>query len=521
MMKQIGMLLLLLLAVTAQGAEKGRKNVLLIISDDQGYCELGSFLKFADPDTLQPKGKDILKGMLKTKGGREAVQVCFDAVKKATPNLDRIAEKGMRFTNFYAAPTCGPSRAALMSARYPQRFGAYSNTELSDGTGVPKAVGFPVKAFADAGYRTGIFGKWHLGRKAGQHPNDKGFDTYFGYDRAHTDKYDSPHLYRNKTKAKAEGWLCDQMTNEALGFLDQCDTEKKPFFIFFSLCEPKPPSPAPPKKYMDAINSGSVVVDSHFGSIYGMDYNVGKLLKKIKTMGVENDTMILFASDNGLNNGVWRETPDYRKKNNKQSTGKPAWPRVPIPGNGPLRGAKWCAWEGGVRTPMFAYTPGGSSGQSGALQHMIDLMPTALDYAGVKPDVPMDGKSVLPQLTGDSKGDPKRVLFWAHLDAIPMAFDGHPELRPVEKEFKAKKRRHVDYFASWYVRTGNWKLIGWNSEKPLLFDVTADPGEYKNLAAQHPEVVSNLRKDFLKWMKENKEPYVGKKEIWQRMMKEK
>ena len=181
MMKQC-VLLLSILAVTAHGAEEKRKNVLLFISDDQGYCELGSFLKFADPDTLQPKGKDILKGMLKTKGGREAVQVCFDAVKKATPNLDRIAAKGVRFTNFYAAPTCGPSRAALMSAKYPQRFGAYSNTELSDGAGVPPSVGFPVKAFADAGYRTGIFGKWHLGRDAGQHPNDRGFDTYFGYD---------------------------------------------------------------------------------------------------------------------------------------------------------------------------------------------------------------------------------------------------------------------------------------------------------------------------------------------------
>ena len=509
-------LLGLMLGVSAFGAPK---NVLLIISDDQGYCELGSFLKFADPETLQPRMKDVLAEMLESKSGREAVQVCFDAVKKASPNLDRIAGKGVRFTNFYAAPTCGPSRASLMSAKYPQRFGAYSNTELSDGSGVPPAVGFPVKAFADAGYRTGIFGKWHLGKEEGQHPNDKGFDTYFGYDRAHTDKYNSPHLYRNRTKAKAEGWLCDQMTDEALGFLESCDTEKKPFFMYLALCEPKPPSPAPPQKYMDAINSGSFVVDSHFGSIYGMDFNVGRVLDKIKAMGADENTMILFASDNGLNNGVWRETPDYRKKDGLEPKKHPAWPRVPIPGNGPLRGGKWSAWEGGVRTPMFAMIPGGTSGESKALQHIMDLMPTALDYAGLTTDLPLDGKSFLPQLTGTSKGDKDRMLFWAHLDAIPMALDGHPELQAMDEEFKSmKKRRQIDYFASWYVRSGKWKLIGWNSDAPLLFDVSNDPGEYKNLASKHPETVSELRREFLKWMEDNKEPYVGKKEIWQKLM---
>ena len=497
-------------------AEDSRPNVLLILSDDQGYCELGSFLKFADPDTLQPQKKEQLVEMLQTAEGRDAVQACYDAVRKATTNLDAIAEKGVRFTNFYAAPTCGPSRASLMTAKYPQRFGAYSNPELSDGQGVPASVGFPAQAFADAGYRTGSFGKWHLGRKAGQHPNYRGFDTYFGYDRAHTDKYDSPHLYRNRKKAKAEGWLCDQMTEEALGFLDSCEADEKPFFIYFALSEPKPPSPLPPQRYMDAIDSGSYVLDSHFGSLYGMDYNVGRLLEKIEAMGATENTMILFASDNGLNNGIWREPPDYRKKDKMKPIHKAALPRVPIPGNGPFRGAKWSAREGGVRTPMFAYVPGGIAGESMALQHIMDLVPTALDYAGIETDLPIDGISFLPQLKGESKGDPKRTIFWAHLDAIPMALDGHPELQAMEQEFKSKKRKHTDYFASWYVRSGKWKLIGWNSDAPLLFDVSADPGEYNNLAAQYPEVVSDLHKEFSKWMLTTEQPYVGNKEIWQR-----
>ncbi len=113
----------------------------------------------------------------------------------------------------------------------------------------------------------------------------------------------------------------------------------------------------------------------------------------------------------------------------------------------------------------------------------------------------------------------KRTLFWAHLDAIPMALDGRPELQAMDEEFEAvKKRKQIDYFASWYVRSGKWNLIGWNSDAPLLFGVANDPGEYKNLAAQNPETVSELRREFLNWMEGNKPPNVGKKEIWQSML---
>jgi arylsulfatase A-like enzyme len=113
--------------------------------------------------------------------------------------------------------------------------------------------------------------------------------------------------------------------------------------------------------------------------------------------------------------------------------------------------------------------------------------------------------------------DPTRTLFWVHLDAIPVALDGHPEPNAMGRKFKSKKRKQVDYFASWYVRSGKWKLIGWNNDTPLLFDVSTDPGEYKNLATQYSEVVSGLRQEFLKWMFTTEQPYVGKKEIWQQL----
>jgi uncharacterized sulfatase len=494
-------------------------NVLLIISDDQGYFELGSFLADAKPENFQPQQKADLLKLLQSDDGAGVIDVTLRAAKNATPNLDQIASEGIRFTNFYAAPTCGPARAALLSARYPQTFGAYSNTELSDSSGVPPQVDFPVKAFAQAGYRTGIFGKWHLGDGNGQHPNDKGFDTYFGYDRAHTDKYNSPHLFRNRSATQAEGWLCDQVTNEALQFLDECEAEDKPFFLFLSLPEPKPPSPKPPAQYMEAIDSGSLVVDMHFGSIYGMDYNIGRIITQLTKMDAIDDTLILFASDNGLNNGVWREHPDYRKKNENDVGGhRPPWARVPTPGNGPLRGAKWSAWEGGVRTPMIARLPGGVSGESNALTSIIDFFPTALDYAGIQTEIPVDGESFLEVLEGSSTGDPGRMLFWAHLDAIPMATDGHPQLERVKNDFRSRARTQMDYFGGWYVRSGPWKLIGWNDYEPLLFNVLDDPGEHENLAEDFPEVVQMFRRQFLAWMEENPPPYVGQEEVWRKLL---
>jgi len=167
---------------------------------------------------------------------------------------------------------------------------------------------------------------------------------------------------------------------------------------------------------------------------------------------------------------------------------------------------------------MFAYVPGGVAGESAALQHIMDLMPTALDFAGLETDLPVEGISFLPLLKGESVGDSKRTIFWAHLDAIPMALDGHSELQAMDQAFKSKRRKQTDYFASWYVRSGKWKLIAWNRDIPLLFDVSADPGEYKNLAAQYPEVVSDLHKEFSAWIHTTEQPYVGKKEIWLQLL---
>lgn len=481
------------------------KNILIILSDDQGYSELGPFLEFAPIEALQLHRQDILEAMLSSEEGRAAINSIYAAVAKSTPNLDQLAADGVRFTNFYAAPNCAPSRAALMTGIYPQKFGVYGNDDAKDH--IPASVDFMVKAFQDANYMTGMIGKWHLGDARGQHPNDRGFDYFFGYDRAHTHKYDSNHLFENRSKVKAEGWLNDQLTEKALDFLARANEAGKPFFLYFASPEPKPPVAFPPEKYMRAIDSGYSILDAHFGSIYGMDYGIGLLLAKIHEMGASEDTMIVFASDNGLNANTFLRSPDFRGDSQGQ--------RVPIPGNGLLRGCKWTTWDGGVRVPMIAYIPEARPGDNDNLHSILDVIPTALDYAGLLEDYAddLDGVSFLSALTDETISNSTRALYWASLDAIPDGGDGLEEFTPIVESFRALTGRR-NFVSSWYVRQGSWKLIAWDGRDPFLFDIDRDPAESTNLADNYPEVVSRLQAAFNGWMHGNIPPLQSPKEVW-------
>lgn len=488
-----------------------KPNILVIISDDQGYCELGSFMEFANPETLGIKNLDQLK-KIKTSTSLEApIEVCFEAARKCMPNVDRIAAQGMRLTDFHAAPTCGPSRAALMSARYPQSFGIYSNDEFEgkSAIGLPVDVDLPVRLFKEAGYLTGMSGKWHLGQAPGQLPHERGFDFFFGFDRAHTEKYDSKILQRNGQRVPANGWLADQITDEAIGFLKQAEDADKPFFLYVAYNEPHGPTPRPPQEYIDYFKSGSDIVDCHFATLYGMDRGIGRILEQLEKMGQLDNTLILYASDNGQALGAFRS--GFRKNDYL----------VPIPGNGPLQGCKWTPWEGGVRTLCVAKLPGGAKGSSDDLISILDVMPTALDYAGIPvPDsMKLDGQSFLPLLHGKPSGKPERTLFWA-LDAETPYGNFGPEYAELEKQIKALPKAEVrsgNHPPAWYVRTEKWKLMGWDTLQPVLIDMENDIGEHNDLAAQHPEVVRELSSQFKTWLGQQIKPAVYPEFQWNKL----
>ena len=494
----------------------GRPNVLIILSDDQGYCELGSFMDIASAETLGAPLAAKYRAIQKSTENAAPIEVCFEAARKCTPNLDALAKQGVRFTQFYAAPTCAPSRAALMSGRYPQSFGIYTNTDVVvEDKGVSPDVKFPVKLFQAAGYMTGLAGKWHLGSKQpGQHPNDRGFDYFFGFDIAVTQKYGSKRLFRNREKTPAVGWLADQTTDEAIAFLDRSDREQKPFFLYVAYSEPHGPTERPPQAYIDHFKSGSDVVDVHFGTIYGMDHGIGRILEELKRTGRMDNTLIVFASDNGI-----AQVKDF--------AGKKGNYHAPVPGAGPFRGSKWTPWEGGVRVPAIMRLPSGVPHFTTALTSILDVLPTALAYAeiSVPGDYPLDGKSLLPVLKGSSDGDAERVLFWA-ADAQEPFGDwsaGHRALQDtVRANGKALKARQLAREEAippaWYVRSPQWKLIGWDDLDPVLIDMIADPYEYKDVAAQHPDVVKKLHRQFHTWLQAQPPPQTYSRRLYEKML---
>ena len=507
--------LLFALSTASLVVGEDKPNILIILSDDQGYCELGSTLDIATADNLGAPLAAKYRAIQACTDNEAPIAVCFEAARKCSPNLDALARQGVRFTQFYSAPTCSPARAALMTGRYPQSFGVYTNTDVVvDDKGVPPAVKFPVKVFQNAGYMTGIVGKWHLGsRQAGQHPNDRGFDYYFGFDIAVTQKYNSKRLYRNRETTQAVGWLADQTSAEAVAFLDRSQQEQRPFFLYVAYNEPHGPTERPPQPYIDHFKSGSDVVDVHFATIYGMDHGIGRILDELKRTGRMENTLIFFASDNGIAQlfGFAGKKGNYH---------------APVPGAGPFRGGKWTPWEGGVRVPMIAYLPKGAIKTSPALASIHDVIPPARDYAALRApaDYPLDGRSLLPILKGDSDGDAERTLFWAADAQEPFGDFGpqhlalHDMLRANAKAQKEGRMKREEVIPpAWYVRTPRWKLIGWDALEPVLIDMVADPYEYKDVAAHHPDVVRLLRGQFLTWLDAQSPPQTYSRRLWEKM----
>ena len=487
-------------------ADTPRKNVLMILSDDQGHCELGSYMEHVAADKLGAPNADVFRAITACSAKKAPIDVCFKAAQKCMPTVDSLAKTGVRFTSFLSAPTCVPARALLMTGCYPQGFGIYCNDDVVSSAlkGMPAELACPAKLFKEAGYMTGVCGKWHLGSKPGQHPNDRGFEYFFGFDRAHTEKYDSKILQCNGKSVPAKGWLADQITEEAVAFLQRSEQEKRPFLLHVSYNEPHGPTSRPPQAYIDHFKSGSDIVDVHFATIYGMDQGIGRIIAELKRSGRFEDTLILFGSDNGVgaSRSVGFNSPNYH---------------VPVPGNGPFRGGKWSLWEGGVRVPFIACLPKGVATTSGALVSMMDVFPTALEYAGIKtPETyKLDGRSFLPILQGKNSGDPERMLFWAGeaSDPLPGA-EWNPAF--IELQEKAKGLKKGSFLPCWYVRTSKWKLMGWDTLPPVLIDMAKDPHEWTDVSKQNPDVVTQLTQHFKTWIKAQKEPLSYDKMQWKK-----
>lgn len=395
------------------------------------------------------------------------VQGCKDV---PTPHLDSIANQGIRFTDGYVTGTvCSPTRAALLTGRYHYRDGVHDWVPPGK-PGLDAAVPTIAVYLKGAGYHTGVIGKWHLGEQQESHPLKRGFDEFYGFlggGRTYfPDKPKGPsakaNLYtqimRNHEPVELKEYSTDAFGREAAEFIQRQKGSGKPFFLYLAFNAVHTPMDALDSYLERFKNIEDKKRRAYAAMLASMDDNIGRVLEAVRAAGAEERTLVCFHSDNG--GPITRNAPNASV-------------------NTPLRGGKGQTWEGGIRVPMFVKWPGRlTPGTYAQPVIQMDLSATILDLAGVKPDMkwPLDGVSLLPFLEGKT-GMPHAILCW-------------------------------DYEKQWAIRKGRWKLAFAGPESAVkepvvaLYDLSQDIAERNDVAAQHPELVSELQAEWLAWQKE-------------------
>ncbi len=426
----------------AEPSTDATPNVIIVMTDDQGYGDLGCH------------GNPILK----------------------TPELDRLHDESVRFIDFHVSPFCTPTRAALMTGNHPAYAGAYRTS--SGRTMLHPDEKTIAHLFADAGYATGMVGKWHLGDNAPHRPQDRGFQSvlwhkaggvgqapdYWGndyfddtYERASADN-------RNGTFEKFEGYCTDVWFREAMSFVEK--NQDKPFLLYLALNAPHGPYFVPDKWAKPYKGNKNVANPNFYGMIANIDHNMGLFRERLAELGLAENTILIFMTDNGTSAGA--------KFKGLDSLAQQGY-------NAGLRGKKSSVYDGGHRVPFFIHWPkGGLTGgrDVDTITAHIDVLPTLADICGiaVPGEYDVDGISFKPLLDGADQEWPRtHHVIQYHGGAYGKALPPGPLAYSV-------------------VLTEQWRLV--NSDGQFLFDIEADPSQQNDVAAEHPEVVERLRQDY-------------------------
>jgi arylsulfatase A-like enzyme len=443
------------LSVAAQAAKK--PNLIVIMADDLGYGDVG-----------------------------------FNGCKDIpTPNIDSIAHNGAMFTDARVTfPVCGPSRAGFITGRYEQRFGFVGNPphdEHDRNAGVPKSEMNIAESLKQVGYTTGIIGKWHLGfHRDEHHPNKRGFDEFFGHlgggscyfqemltvkDCYSAKRWESYKTWirRNNEPVKISKYLTDEFSDEALAFVDR--HKEKPFFLYLAYNAPHSPLQATDEYLARFPHITDQKRKTYAAMVSAVDDGVGRLMNHLKSLNLEESTIVWFLSDNG---GI--ETKSHSD-------------------NGPLRGQKGTVWEGGSRVPYAVQwkgvVPAGKVYDKSVTS--LDIFATISDLAKspTNPDKPLDGVNLIPFLTGENEEVPHSALYM---------------------RMHTSKRKMI--------RSGDFKyVVPGKGQQAELYNLTKDIGETRNIASQHPEQLLTLEQKYHAWAKNLKDPiFLGN---WERQQLEK
>jgi len=405
--------------LSASVATARKPNVIIIFTDDQGTIDMN----------------------------------CYGAKDLVTPHMDRLAQRGVRFTQFYsAAPVCSPSRVGLLTGRTPQHGGLSGNVGL-EAEGMPSSQVTIAEEFKRAGYNTAHIGKWHLGHHPETIPNGQGFDYSFGHlvgcidNYSHFFYWSGPNkhdLWRNGKEIFCNGkFFPELMVNEASDFIEQ--NKNDPFLIYFAMNTPHYPYQGSPE-WLEHYQDLPYPRNLYAAFLSTMDEYIGQLLKKVDDAGLTENTIIVFQSDHGASQEV-----------RAHGGGGNA---------GPHRGAKFSLYEGGIRVPAMISWPGKIP--ENVVRNQVatgcDWYPTLMELCEIPPsDHPLDGRSLLPIILSEKAPTAHQRFHWKSGQAIA-------------------------------VREGRWKLI-MTGKRVELYDLPNDLGEAQNLAEKFPEIVKRLQEE--------------------------
>lgn len=464
LMKRWSVALLLLLVTSAftpdQAIAKARQpNIVLVMTDDQGYGQMGAH------------GHPWLR----------------------TPNLDALHDASTRFTRFHVSPTCSPTRAALLTGRFPFQNGI-THTILErermtlDATTVAQLL-------QELGYATGIFGKWHLGDETPYQPENRGFHEAFihgagGIGQAYPgscadapgNQYFDPVIRHNGTFVKTQGFCTDIFFSHAMGWMKQQNEKGKPFFAYITTNAPHSPFIAPPTNTKRFTDCGFEPKQAGFyGMIENIDENMGRLVSHLDRWKLAENTLLIFMSDNGTTGGGPGSGVVGRT-----AEGKPMEFY-----NADMKGMKGSVYEGGTRVPFFLRWPGEFKAgvEIDTLAGHIDILPTLVEIGGgsVPAALGVEGRSLLPLINDpDSDWEPRYLFFHA----------GRWAKKGIEGRWsKGAAGPDESKYRNYSVRSQRFRYANGTE----LYDLENDPGETKNVISQHPGVVQEMAEAYEQW----------------------
>ena len=545
-MKPLFPILFALLSTISVEAEK--PNIVLVLLDDVGTGWVPPYAERLSPEDIEDV---VLAEYIRVHGhqGQILKSAHIEAASEAMPTLSRLAEEGAVFDRAFAtASLCAPSRAGLLTGSFQQQWGAYWNKDVDD-YGIPEDRTVIAEPLQEAGYRTGIVGKWHVAEKdpkfveeiwvnelgqelpvhkyykgmwpkilgflketawktsskPGQHPLDRGFDYYFGYNSYDDRDYRSRTLWEgwDLVPQRPEGeFLTDLFNEKAVDFIDRSLDEGKPFFLYYAPKTLHGGIQRPPEKYVDVFDTGNVFSDEYAGHLLALDHGLEMIMETLEAHQQEDNTLFIFSSDNGC---TLYNVPPY---------------------NAPNRGGKGTGWMGGLNVPLIVWQPGAvSSGINNEIASLADIMPTVLEAAGVSIPDGIDGRSLLPYLTRETAEGPRDSLASASIHSSRWSYSYE-----ANGENNKKDAKDAPLYA-WYLEGDDLMMLvtaikpGLYEQLPegypeqvLLFNIDDDQAQLNNLAQGNLANLAPMRAALNDWLRDMNEPMTSQQSDYQRLL---